>query len=44
MPAAERADRLAKLRDGVEREEITGWLRGQLDDLATIEGRSRPGG
>ena len=44
MPAAERAARLARLRGGVEREEITGWLRGQLDDLATIEGRSRPGG
>ena len=36
MPAAERAVRLARLRRGVEREEITWWLRRQLEDLAEI--------
>jgi len=36
MPAAERAARLARLRRGVEREEITWWLRRQLEDLAEI--------
>ena len=36
MPAAERAARLARLRGGVEREEITWWLRSQLEDLAEI--------
>ncbi len=36
MPAKERARRLAKLRRGVEREDITWWLRRQLEDLAKL--------
>jgi len=40
MPAEERARRLAKLRAGVEREEIGWWLRRQLEDLAEIAGGS----
>ena len=40
MPRAERRSRLASLRAGVEHEDITWWLRRQLDDLAEIaEGR-----
>ncbi len=39
MPAAERAERLARLRRGVETEDITWWLRHQLDDLARIAER-----
>ena len=40
MPRAERRSRLASLRAGVEHEDITWWLRRQLDDLAGIaEGR-----
>ncbi len=38
MPAAERRRRLALLRRGVEREDITWWLRRQLEDLAEIAG------
>jgi trehalose-6-phosphate synthase len=38
MPAEERARRLAKLRRGVEREDITWWLRRQLEDLAELTG------
>jgi trehalose 6-phosphate synthase len=34
MPSEERAERLARLRAGVEREDITWWLRRQLQDLA----------
>ena len=34
MPSEERAARLARLRAGVEREDITWWLRRQLQDLA----------
>jgi trehalose 6-phosphate synthase len=38
MPADERQRRLASLRRGVEREDITWWLRRQLEDLAEIAG------
>jgi trehalose 6-phosphate synthase len=38
MDADERRRRLAKLRRGVEREDITWWLRRQLEDLAEIAG------
>ena len=41
MPRAERAARLARLREGVERQEIRWWLRRQLDDLARIAERRR---
>jgi len=36
MDGDERSRRLAKLRRGVEREDITWWLRRQLEDLAEI--------
>jgi trehalose 6-phosphate synthase len=36
MPRNERAARIARLRDGVEREDITWWLRRQLSDLAAV--------
>ncbi|HET6380695.1 MAG TPA: trehalose-6-phosphate synthase [candidate division Zixibacteria bacterium] len=36
MPEAERAERLAALRAGVEREDIAWWLRRQLRDLAAV--------
>ena len=36
MPEQERALRLERLRVGVEREDITWWLRHQLSDLAEI--------
>jgi trehalose-6-phosphate synthase len=39
MPRRERAERLASLRAGVEREDITWWLRRQLVDLAGIAER-----
>jgi trehalose 6-phosphate synthase len=39
MPRAERAERLARLRAGVEREDITWWLRRQLVDLAAVAER-----
>jgi len=40
MPRSERRSRLARLREGVEREDISWWLRRQLDDLAEVaEGR-----
>ena len=38
MPAEERARRLARLRRGVEHEDITWWLRRQLEDLAELTG------
>ena len=38
MSPEERARRRAKLRRGVEREDITWWLRRQLEDLAEIAG------
>jgi trehalose 6-phosphate synthase len=38
MPLEERARRLAGLRRGVEREDITWWLRRQLEDLAELTG------
>ena len=38
MPAEERHRRLAKLRRGVEREDIAWWLRRQLEDLADLTG------
>ena len=38
MPAEERARRLASLRRGVEREDISWWLRTQFDDLAALTG------
>ncbi len=38
MPVAERRRRLALLRRGVEREDITWWLRRQLEDLAELAG------
>jgi len=36
MPQAERRRRVAALRRGVEREDITWWLRRQLEDLAEL--------
>ena len=36
MPIEERRSRLAKLRSGVEREDISWWLRSQLEDLAEL--------
>ncbi len=36
MPRAERTERIARLRAGVEREDITWWLRRQLNDLAAV--------
>jgi len=38
MPVEERQRRLAKLRRGVEREDISWWLRRQLEDLAQLTG------
>ena len=38
MPLDERRRRLARLRRGVEREDITWWLRRQLEDLAELTG------
>jgi trehalose 6-phosphate synthase len=38
MDPDERRRRLAKLRRGVEREDITWWLRRQLEDLAELAG------
>jgi trehalose 6-phosphate synthase len=38
MSRGERARRLATLRAGVEREDITWWLRRQLEDLAELAG------
>jgi len=38
MDPHERRRRLAKLRRGVEREDITWWLRRQLEDLAELAG------
>ncbi len=36
MPRPERAERLARLRAGVEREDIAWWLRRQLEDLSEV--------
>jgi trehalose 6-phosphate synthase len=36
MPVEERRRRLARLRHGVEREDITWWLRRQLEDLTAL--------
>ena len=38
MPLEERRRRLAKLRRGVEREDISWWLRRQLEDLYELTG------
>ena len=38
MPIAERRRRLAGLRRGVEREDISWWLRTQFEDLAELTG------
>jgi trehalose-6-phosphate synthase len=38
MEPDERRRRIARLRRGVEREDITWWLRRQLEDLAEIAG------
>ena len=38
MPIQERRRRLARLRRGVEREDITWWLRIQFEDLAELTG------
>jgi trehalose 6-phosphate synthase len=38
MPVEERRRRIAHLRRGVEREDITWWLRRQLEDLAELSG------
>ncbi|HVM24437.1 MAG TPA: trehalose-6-phosphate synthase [Candidatus Limnocylindrales bacterium] len=38
MDPDERRRRLARLRRGVEREDITWWLQRQLEDLATLRG------
>jgi trehalose 6-phosphate synthase len=38
MPVDERRRRLAELRRGVEREDITWWLQRQLEDLAELTG------
>jgi trehalose 6-phosphate synthase len=39
MTRHERAERLAWLREGVEREDITWWLRRQLIDLVSVVAR-----
>ena len=39
MPAAERARRIAGLRERVERQDIGWWLRSQLEDMARIAAR-----
>ena len=39
MPVAERARRLALMREGVEREDIGWWLRRQLDDMTQLARR-----
>ncbi|HEX6139851.1 MAG TPA: trehalose-6-phosphate synthase [Candidatus Limnocylindria bacterium] len=39
MPEPERAERLARLRAGVEQQDIAWWLRRQLNDLARIAER-----
>lgn len=39
MPVAERAERLDRLRSGVEREDVRWWLRRQLEDLARVAER-----
>jgi trehalose 6-phosphate synthase len=36
MPVEERRERLARLRGGVEREDISWWLRRQLEDLSAL--------
>jgi trehalose 6-phosphate synthase len=41
MPAAERRSRLAAMRRNVESEDITWWLRRQLEDLGEIAARRR---
>jgi trehalose 6-phosphate synthase len=41
MPAQERAERLARLREGVEREDIGWWLRSQLEDMTRIGARRK---
>jgi trehalose 6-phosphate synthase len=41
MPAPERARRLVGMRRGVEREDLSWWLRHQLEDLTEIVG-NRP--
>ncbi|MGH2416933.1 MAG: alpha,alpha-trehalose-phosphate synthase (UDP-forming) [Candidatus Limnocylindria bacterium] len=38
MPVEERRRRLTRLRRGVEREDITWWLRRQLEDLSALTG------
>jgi trehalose 6-phosphate synthase len=38
MPREERRERLARLRAGVEREDISWWLRRQFEDLAELTG------
>ena len=38
MPVEERRRRLARLRRGVEREDISWWLRIQFEDLAALTG------
>jgi trehalose 6-phosphate synthase len=40
MPRAQRAKRLAGLRAGIEREDLTWWLHRQLVDLAQVANRS----
>jgi hypothetical protein len=46
MAPAERSERLALLRRGVEQQDIGWWLRRQMEDLVRIEarrgGRSSP--
>jgi trehalose 6-phosphate synthase len=42
MPREERAARLARLRRGIEREDIGWWLRRQLEDLSEISEGRRP--
>ena len=36
MPIEERQRRLRRLRRGVEREDISWWLRTQFEDLAAL--------
>jgi trehalose 6-phosphate synthase len=36
MPRAERAGRLAVLRERLEREDLAWWMRSQIEDLATL--------
>jgi trehalose 6-phosphate synthase len=42
MPEGERLERLARLRAGVEREDVAWWLRRQFEDLSEVAERRPP--